>query len=130
MFAEISIHSDPLEDVVVIPAEAVIRSGDRTQVFIVRAPGKFEPRIVTLGVESSGQVAVLVGVDAGEEVVTSAQFLLDSESKLREATAKMMDVLKGDGGGSKNVISGKGASRFYVSRFHASRLHGGCRVFQ
>lgn len=97
MFAELNIHSDPLDDVVVIPAEAVIRSGDRTQVFVVRGPGKFEPRIVTLGIESGGRVAVLAGVDAGDEVVTSAQFLVDSESKLREATAKMMDALKGTG---------------------------------
>lgn len=90
MFAEIHIQADTLEAVVVIPAEAVIRSGERTQVFVVRGPGKFEPRIVTLGIESEGRVAILAGIDAGEEVVTSAQFLVDSESKLREANAKMM----------------------------------------
>lgn len=93
MFAEVSIQSDAQNNAVVIPAESVIRSGGRTQVFVVRAPGKFEPRLVELGIESNGQVAVLNGVDAGEEVVTSAQFLVDSESKLREATAKMMEVL-------------------------------------
>jgi|TARA_R110002074_G_scaffold142621_1_gene289259 Cu(I)/Ag(I) efflux system membrane fusion protein len=107
MFAKVSIHSDALEDVVVIPAEAVIRSGARTQVFIVRGLGKFEPRIVTLGIESDGQVAVLEGVGAGEEVVTSAQFLVDSESKLGEATAKMMDALKRVGDGSNGVESAK-----------------------
>jgi len=107
MFAEIRIQADTLEDVVVIPAEAVIRSGDRTQVFLVRSPGKFEPRIVSLGIESEGQVAVLDGVNAGDEVVTSAQFLVDSESKLREATAKMMDVLKGEGDVSSGMSSNK-----------------------
>jgi Cu(I)/Ag(I) efflux system membrane fusion protein len=107
MFAKVSIHSDPLKNAVVIPSEAVIRSGDRTQVFIVRGPGKFEPRLVTLGIESNGQVAILAGIDAGEEVVTSAQFLVDSESKLREATAKMMDVLKAVGDGSNVVESDK-----------------------
>lgn len=90
MFAEVVIRSDTLKDTVVIPSEAVIRTGDRNQVFIVRAPGKFEPRVVTLGFESDGEVAILVGLEPGEEVVTSAQFLVDSESKLREATAKMM----------------------------------------
>lgn len=90
MFAEVSIKSDEQNSAVVIPAEAVIRSGGRPQVFVVREPGKFEPRFVELGVESSGKVAVLDGVNAGETVVTSAQFLVDSESKLREATAKMM----------------------------------------
>ncbi|MBL4799434.1 MAG: efflux RND transporter periplasmic adaptor subunit [Oleispira sp.] len=96
MFAEINIKAAMLENVVVIPSESVIRSGDRTQVFIVRSPGKFEPRIVTLGIESGGKVAVLSGVNVGDEVVTSAQFLLDSESKLREATAKMMETLRGE----------------------------------
>lgn len=94
MFAEVSIKSDKQNSAVVIPSEAVIRSGGRPQVFVVREPGKFEPRLVELGVESSGNVAVLNGVSAGEEVVTSAQFLVDSESKLREATAKMMEVLQ------------------------------------
>jgi membrane fusion protein, copper/silver efflux system len=94
MFAEVHIQSDALDNVVVVPAESIIRSGGRTQVFVVRGPGKFEPRTVQLGIESSGQVAVLDGVAAGEEVVTSAQFLVDSESKLREATAKMMEALK------------------------------------
>jgi len=94
MFAEISIHSDQLNNAIVIPAESIIRSGNSTQVFVVRGPGKFEPRIVQLGIESDGQVVVLDGVREGEEVVSSAQFLLDSESKLREATAKMMGAIE------------------------------------
>jgi len=93
MFSEVIIRADSQPDMVVIPSEAVIHSGQQTQVFVVRGAGKFEPRIVTLGIESEGRVAVLEGVKAGEEVVTSAQFLLDSESKLREATAKMMKSL-------------------------------------
>ena len=91
MFAEVTIYADKQENAVVIPSEAVIRSGTRNQVFIVRAPGKFEPRLVTLGLSSNGIVTVLKGVKAGEKVVTSAQFLIDSESKLREATAKMLN---------------------------------------
>lgn len=91
MFAEINIDSNTQQDVVVIPAEAVIRSGDKAQVFVVREPGKFEPRLVKLSFESKGKVVVLSGIRAGEEVVTSAQFLIDSESKLREATSKMME---------------------------------------
>ena len=94
MFAKVIIQSDTMGSAVVVPAESVIRTGGRTQVFVVRGPGKFEPRTVKLGIESNGRVAVLDGVAAGEEVVTSAQFLIDSESKLREATAKMMEALK------------------------------------
>ncbi len=92
MFAEVTIHAGKQLDAVVIPAEAIIRSGSRNQVFVVRAPGKFEPRLVTLGLSTNGKVAVLSGIKAGEEVVTSAQFLIDSESKLREATAKMLQA--------------------------------------
>ena len=96
MFSEVVIQSGTLQDAIVIPSEAVIRSGTRNQVFVVRGPGKFEPRVVKLGFESKGQVAVLEGVSVGDEVVTSAQFLVDSESKLREATAKMLETLNGN----------------------------------
>jgi len=92
MFAEVVIKSDKLVDTIVIPSEAVIRSGQSERVFVVRAPGKFEPTIVKLGFQSAGQVAILEGIEEGDEVVVSAQFLVDSESSLREATAKMMEI--------------------------------------
>ncbi len=94
MFAEVTIHAQRQMDAVVIPVEAVVRSGERDQVFVVRGPGKFEPREVALGVVSGGMVQVLSGVAAGEAVVASSQFLIDSESKLREATAKMLETLQ------------------------------------
>ncbi|MGR9053588.1 MAG: efflux RND transporter periplasmic adaptor subunit [Gammaproteobacteria bacterium] len=90
MYVQVAIHASMEPEAVTIPSEAVVRSGTRDQVFVKRAPGKFEPRPVTLGLTSNGKVAVLKGLEAGEEVVTSAQFLIDSESKLREATAKMI----------------------------------------
>ena len=92
MFAEIKINSQTQKEALVIPSEAVIRSGNSTQVFVVKGKGKYEPRKVKLGIESHGRVAVLAGLKEGEEVVTSAQFMIDSESKLREATAKMLEV--------------------------------------
>ena len=91
MFAEVKIHAQNQKDALIIPSEAVIRSGNDTQVFIVKGAGKYEPRMVELGIESEGKVSILSGLKEGEEVVTSAQFLIDSESKLREATAKMTD---------------------------------------
>jgi len=90
-FAEVVIRTSTQADAIVIPSEAVVRSGNRDRVFVVRAPGRFEPRYVTLGIESEGRVAVLAGLAAGEEVVTSAQFLIDSESKLVEAAEKMTE---------------------------------------
>ena len=92
MFADVTILASPEVDAVAVPSEAVVRSGIREQVFIVREPGKFEPRDVRLGVSSGGWTQILAGVEAGEEVVVSAQFLIDSESKLREAAAKMLET--------------------------------------
>jgi Cu(I)/Ag(I) efflux system membrane fusion protein len=91
MFADVTIQADPEVNVVAVPSEAVIRSGIREQVFVVRGPGKFEPREVQLGVSSEGWTRILAGIAPGEEVVVSAQFLIDSESKLREAAAKMLE---------------------------------------
>lgn len=90
MYAQVAILASKQMEAVTIPSEAIVRSGTRDQVFVKRAPGKFEPRPVTLGLTSNGRGAVLEGISVGEEVVTSAQFLIDSESKLREATAKMI----------------------------------------
>jgi len=92
MLADVKIHADLLHDVLVIPAEAVVRSSDETQVFVDRGEGKYEPRTVRLGVSSGNQVVVLSGLEPSEKVVTSAQFLIDSESKLNEAISKMLTV--------------------------------------
>ena len=91
LFANVTLHADPEVDIVAVPSEAIIRSGIREQVFVVRGPGKFEPREVQLGVSSEGWTQIREGIEPGEEVVVSAQFLIDSESKLREAAAKMLE---------------------------------------
>ncbi len=92
MFADMTIGADARPGAIVVPTEAIVRSGSREQVFVVRGAGKFEPREVDLGYSSDGWVEVTSGLRAGEQVVNSALFLIDSESKLREATAKMMEV--------------------------------------
>jgi len=66
-----------------VPQEAVLDSGTSQQVFIVHPNGVFEPRKVTLGPVIDGNVAVLSGLKAGETVVTSGNFLIDSESRLK-----------------------------------------------
>ncbi|TLS67019.1 efflux RND transporter periplasmic adaptor subunit [Mariprofundus erugo] len=91
MFANITLYADHKEHAVVVPAEAIVRTGTGSQVFLVRAPGKFEPREVTTGIASGGMVQILSGLEPGDEVVASSQFLIDSESKLKEATAKMLE---------------------------------------
>ena len=89
MYAEIEIAVGRRASAISVPSEAVVRSGTREKIFVQVSDGKFEPREVVLGVASKGWIEVLKGVTSGESVVTSAQFLIDSESKLREAVAKM-----------------------------------------
>lgn len=93
MYADIHIKTHADEQGLLIPSEAVLRSGERNVVFVVKGGGKFTPREVTLGLSTDGgMVQALAGLAPGDVVVTSGQFLLDSESKLREAVQKMMDV--------------------------------------
>jgi len=90
MFVTVRIFAPVAADSQAIPAEAVIYSGKRQIVFVSRGDGKFEPREVKTGAESDeGYIQVLSGLFDGEQVVVSGQFLLDSESRTREAIAKM-----------------------------------------
>ncbi|PLX39742.1 MAG: efflux RND transporter periplasmic adaptor subunit [Deltaproteobacteria bacterium] len=95
MFGEVTLNSTLGYEGTTIPSEAVIRTGTRNIVFVTRGEGKFTPREVTLGhALSGGNVEVLQGIAPGEEVVTSGQFLLDSESNLKEAVQKMLEARK------------------------------------
>ena len=95
MYANVYLKSTVAKESVVIPQEAVIRSGVRNVVFISLGKGKFQPREVQLGMEGNdNEYQVLEGLKEGEEIVTSAQFMLDSESRLREAIEKMLEVRK------------------------------------
>src|SRR5206468_1476614 len=69
----------------VVPSEAVVDTGELQYVFVAREGGHFEPRRVKLGARSGDQVEILEGVRDGEMVVTTANFLVDSESRLRAA---------------------------------------------
>ena len=92
MFANITIHAGKQIHAIVVPSEAVVRTGEQTQLFVQRGAGTYEPRNVTVGIDSEGEAQITQGLQAGEVVVTSSQFLIDSESKLKEATAKMMSI--------------------------------------
>jgi len=90
MFATVRIFNQSLSNVIAIPSEAIIHSGARKIVFIAKENGKFEPREIKPGAEGDdGYVQVVSGLFENEIVVTSGQFLLDSESQTREAIAKM-----------------------------------------
>jgi membrane fusion protein, copper/silver efflux system len=70
---------------ILVPQEAVLDSGKEQQVFVVRDGGAFEPRRVTLGPAIDGNVAVLSGLKPGEKIVTSGNFLIDSESRMKSS---------------------------------------------
>ena len=92
MYANVKLESKIAESAILVPAEAVIRSGVRDIIIVSKGEGVFEPRDVNVGVDTGdGYLQILEGVKAGEDVVTSAQFLIDSESKLKEAVEKMRE---------------------------------------
>ena len=90
MFATVRIHTQATGETLVIPSEAVIHSGERSVVFVSLGNGRFDPREVKLGVSGDEKYQVLSGLKEGEQVVTSGEFLLDSESRLKEAVGKML----------------------------------------
>jgi len=90
MYATIEIQLPGARDALVVPAQSVLRSGNNRNIVIVDAGnGIFVPREVELGIESDGLQQVLEGLAAGEHVVTSSQFLLDSESNLQAAIDRL-----------------------------------------
>ena len=90
MYATVIFEPVAARDAVAVPSLAVLRTGERNLVVVAEGSGRFTPREVTLGAEGENYVHVLSGVEAGEVVVTSAQFLIDSESNLREAIQKLL----------------------------------------
>jgi len=92
MYANVKIFGGATEDTIVIPLEALIRTGREERVIIALGEGRFEARIVTAGIESGDYVEILEGLDADESVVTSGQFLIDSEASMRASLNRMSDA--------------------------------------
>ncbi|MGD0744675.1 MAG: efflux RND transporter periplasmic adaptor subunit [Verrucomicrobiota bacterium] len=90
MFVSVQITSELEPSALLVPDSAVLRSGEKNTVFVALPGGKFDPRTVVLGPEAEhNRYEVISGLQAGERVVASGQFMLDSESQLREAIEKM-----------------------------------------
>jgi multidrug efflux pump subunit AcrA (membrane-fusion protein) len=92
MYANVKVESRVSDATLVVPVEAVLRSGERDVVIVMKEEGKFLPRNVQIGAEGEGYYQILSGLNEGDRVVTSAQFLIDSESKLKEAINKMLEA--------------------------------------
>ncbi len=89
MFATVSFTPSTRKDALLVPTEAVIQTGKRTVVIVADSKGSFRPVDVEIGVESNGQTEIRKGLEAGQKIVVSGQFLVDSESSLRATTARM-----------------------------------------
>lgn len=89
MFARVRIYGGPKEDVLLIPREALIVTGERESVIIDRGDGKFQPVNVITGMQSKGNVEILSGLEEGDSIVTSGQFLIDSEANLQASFRRL-----------------------------------------
>ena len=106
MFATVKVVSELEPSVLLMPDMAILRSGEKSTVFVALDGGKFEPRIVTLGPQAENdEYQVLSGVSEGERIVTSGQFMLDSESQLREAIQKMQAPKQASERGTNSAAS-------------------------
>jgi len=90
MYANVEIRPPAVAGAVKIPEEAIIHTGERNIVIVEKDKGVFEPREVKLGITGDGFTEVRQGLRPGEVVVTSSQFLIDSESNLKEAVQKIL----------------------------------------
>lgn len=88
MFADVQLKIDYGKSILV-PQEAVMDSGNKQYVFVLHEGSVFEPRVIQMGAKLEGQVVVLSGLKAGETIVTSGNFLIDSESRLKSAMSGM-----------------------------------------
>ncbi|AWN42599.1 efflux RND transporter periplasmic adaptor subunit [Methylobacterium durans] len=89
MYADVEIGTGSAKPVVAVPDDAVIDTGARQVVLVDKGEGRFEPRAVQVGARGNGYTEIREGVQAGEQVVTSANFLIDAESNLKAALQGM-----------------------------------------
>ena len=90
MFGTVRFHPTAASQALVVPTQAVLRTGQRNVVIVDLGDGSFAPRDVQIGHEGGGYVEILEGLNEGDRIVTSSQFLIDSESSLQAAVQKMI----------------------------------------
>ena len=93
MFASVRLNSADEQPVLLIPSEAVIRTGKRAMVMLAEGEGRYRPHEIQIGREADGRFEVLAGLSEGQAVVTSGQFLIDSEASLQGVLAKIDDPM-------------------------------------
>jgi len=100
MFATVNFAPAARKEALLVPTEAVIRTGNRSVVIVAQGDGKFAPVDVEIGMESEGRTEIRKGLEAGQKIVVSGQFLIDSEASLRGTATRMSDAPAPQGGTS------------------------------
>jgi len=91
MYANVKLYTGIKDNILYVPSEAIINSGRMTRVLIAKAGGKFYAREVKTGIESGDYTEILEGLQEGEKVVVSGQFLIDSEASLKGSLTRMSE---------------------------------------
>ena len=102
MFAEVLLSEGQAREALLVPSESVIRTGARTTVIVAEGEGRFRPVLVTTGGERGGQTEILSGLEAGQQVVASGQFLIDSEANLRGVLNRLAPTEEEPASGTMN----------------------------
>ena len=114
MFATVNFTPTSRAEVLAVPSEAVIKTGKRSVVIVAQPDGRFAPVEVETGIEANGRTEIRSGLEAGQRVVVSGQFLIDSEASLRAAEARMSPTVhKGTG-----KVRGVDAASGYIELEH------------
>lgn len=96
MYATVNIYAGPKQDVLSIPREALIKSAEGQRVVVALGDGKFRSQAVRAGMESGDFVEIIAGLEEGTRIVTSGQFLIDSEASLKASLERMDNPSTGD----------------------------------
>ena len=108
MFATLSLSSGRATQAVLVPSEAVIRTGERSVVVLADGEGRFRPQEVELGIETGGSSEIRKGLKPGDKVVLSGQFLIDSEASLKAGLARLEPAPASPPPGASATHAGRG----------------------
>ncbi len=101
MYADVTVFGGAQQDVTLVPSEAVIRTGTRSVVLVAEGEGRYRPVEISLGPERQDEIVVVEGLEAGQQVVVSGQFLIDSEASLLGAYNRMSSGEEGESPASR-----------------------------
>lgn len=125
MFASIALDADDGGEVLSVPSEAIIQTGTRTVVMVAEPGGKFTAANVEVGAEADGQTVIRAGLSAGQQVVLSGQFLIDSEASLKGAITRMAPPAEGTGEARAPAVTHRGQGKIErVDKDEVTLSHG------